>query len=389
MKKVLLLLMGLIVLGCSKSEDREVPKAKDISPTINTSMEKMSIKCRDISSLSINIKEQGWRISKLDIENTNIARFFSVRGEICEIVGLKKGTTNLIIQATDSQKVIEKKIEIDVIAVGAEKITLKEKIFVPLGKEKSIEFSVTPEDFSEDVVWISNNENIATVSNGNVKGKASGDCIISVSIGSLKAECVVTVKDIIKLKSFPEKWSNLKYETDEHFKYMGNIFKDQVVNLELESSSNNVDINWEVPNTEFISINNNKLTGIKTTETPISIKGTNSNGGYVEIQILSVRNLEDLIKLDRSTATFFTDSGVFKELRSSFSNETGEKIKIISLEVIDAYTNTSLTTIEYNTFDTDVEYSTNRMPLTTSLFLIYKWKYSYNDKIYYKTITSY
>ena len=141
MKKVLLLLMGLIVLGCSKSEDREVPKAKDISPTINTSMEKMSIKCRDISSLSINIKEQGWRISKLDIENTNIARFFSVRGEICEIVGLKKGTTNLIIQATDSQKVIEKKIEIDVIAVGAEKITLKEKIFVPLGKEKSIEYS--------------------------------------------------------------------------------------------------------------------------------------------------------------------------------------------------------------------------------------------------------
>ena len=71
-----------------------------------------------------------------------------------------------------------------------------------------------------------------------------------------------------------------------------------------------------------------------------------------------------------------------------FHNETGLKIKVHSVEIIEAITNTSLTTIDYNTFEEKVEYFTNPIPIGREYTFIYKWKFSYNDKIYFKEARS-
>ena len=63
------------------------------------------------------------------------------------------------------------------------------------GSTIKIPIDIVPENCSEEVVWKSSNEDVATVNNtGTVKGEGIGECQITISIGGISKICKVVVK---------------------------------------------------------------------------------------------------------------------------------------------------------------------------------------------------
>jgi len=61
-------------------------------------------------------------------------------------------------------------------------------------KTVTLTATITPSNTTDTVSWSSNNNNVATVSNGVVTAKAAGSCTITATCGSKSATCSVTVK---------------------------------------------------------------------------------------------------------------------------------------------------------------------------------------------------
>jgi hypothetical protein len=69
-----------------------------------------------------------------------------------------------------------------------------EDMTIAKGEYAAPGLNVTPEDFTDEVVWSTSDEEVATVgSTGIIEGKGQGTCTITVSVGNLKKECKVTV----------------------------------------------------------------------------------------------------------------------------------------------------------------------------------------------------
>lgn len=61
---------------------------------------------------------------------------------------------------------------------------------------KTLTATVTPDDCTENIVWTSDNTDVATVSNGVVTPIADGNCTITATCGAYSATCVVSVSDL-------------------------------------------------------------------------------------------------------------------------------------------------------------------------------------------------
>ena len=78
--------------------------------------------------------------------------------------------------------------------IPAESITLnKATLQLAPGSSVTLTAVVTPDDCGFPVVWTSVNPSVATVSDGTVTGVALGSTVIRATVGSLSAECTVTV----------------------------------------------------------------------------------------------------------------------------------------------------------------------------------------------------
>ena len=72
----------------------------------------------------------------------------------------------------------------------------KKEYVVNVGSTVKIPINIAPENCNENVVWISSDEDVATVDNvGTIKGINPGECEITVSIGGISKECKVVVKN--------------------------------------------------------------------------------------------------------------------------------------------------------------------------------------------------
>lgn len=79
--------------------------------------------------------------------------------------------------------------------VPAESVTLSDTDLTITEKDgtHTLTYTVTPADTTDPVSWSSSNEAVATVDNGVVTAVANGTCIITLTVGDLKAECQVNV----------------------------------------------------------------------------------------------------------------------------------------------------------------------------------------------------
>lgn len=83
--------------------------------------------------------------------------------------------------------------------VNAEKVDINQtELKIGKGDKKQIFLTVTPSNFTDEVVWKSGNPEIATVTeDGEIKGVACGTANIKVTVGNASAACRVTVVQLV------------------------------------------------------------------------------------------------------------------------------------------------------------------------------------------------
>ena len=91
--------------------------------------------------------------------------------------------------------------------INAKSISLnKDTLEIYNGTSSTLIATVTPANHTDSILWKSSNSNVATVDNGVVTGKNTGNCVItaySSANANIKAECSVAIKESVQLKGHP------------------------------------------------------------------------------------------------------------------------------------------------------------------------------------------
>ena len=92
-------------------------------------------------------------------------------------------------------------------SINAKSIALnKDTLSIYNGTSSTLTATVTPDNHTDSILWKSSKTDVATVSNGIVTGKNTGNCTItaySSADSSVKAECSVSVKEAVQLTGHP------------------------------------------------------------------------------------------------------------------------------------------------------------------------------------------
>ena len=98
--------------------------------------------------------------------------------------------------------------------------------------------SIAPQNFTDEVVWTSSDEKVATVSeNGYVEACGGGQAVITVTVGAVQASCTVTVEQYIQWMEFTR--DDIEMEAGETCQLEVEIYPDNATNKELEYTSSN------------------------------------------------------------------------------------------------------------------------------------------------------
>lgn len=133
---------------------------------------------------------------------------------------------------------------------------------------------ITPEDATvKNVTWSSNHENIATVDqNGNVKGVAKGECVITATTadGGLTASCTIKVKT--SAENIPATSVTLNQRTASL--EVGD--KLTLVATVLPSNADNKNVSWSSSDESIATVSNGVVTAVG--QGQVTITATTSNG---------------------------------------------------------------------------------------------------------------
>ena len=134
MKRIVLLLIAVLAIAsCSKND-----KDEERLPEIIVSNNPISVKIGVPEDITIKSNEPKWYIKRVEIEDDRIARVTDKYNKY-RVFGVIKGTTNLLIIASNSQKDITKKIPIIVSDVEAQSISLPNELSITVGNVKLIQ----------------------------------------------------------------------------------------------------------------------------------------------------------------------------------------------------------------------------------------------------------
>lgn len=97
---------------------------------------------------------------------------------------------------------------------------------------------IAPQNFTDEVVWTSSNEKVATVSeNGFVEAYDAGQAVITVTVGAVQASCIVIVQQYIQWMEFTRE--EIELEAGETCQLNVEIHPENAANKELEYTSSN------------------------------------------------------------------------------------------------------------------------------------------------------
>ena len=121
------------------------------------------------------------------IANPNIANITSSG----IITAISTGTTI----ATVSNGTITAQLQITVISINVTRITLPSAVNLRVGSSISLNPVLYPSNATnKNIIWTTNNANIATVLNGFIRGISKGSATIIATVNNVTARCNITVR---------------------------------------------------------------------------------------------------------------------------------------------------------------------------------------------------
>ena len=109
------------------------------------------------------------------------------------------------------------------------------------GKSLTLNATITPIDFTDEIVWKSTDNNVVTVDNiGKITAKNVGDATIKVTVGNVSATCKVKV--IQPVTSISLNKTSLVLDALETYQLIATVYPNNAFNKEIEWSSSNPEI---------------------------------------------------------------------------------------------------------------------------------------------------
>ena len=131
--------------------------------------------------------------------------------------------------------------------------------------------TVAPQNFTDEIIWTSSDENVATVSeDGYVEACGGGQAVIAVKAGAAKATCTVTVKQYVNWIEFSD--GNISMKAGETRQLAVTISPENATDKRLEYTSSN-------PAVATVSASG-VVTAKKQGETTITAKAKDGSGEY-------------------------------------------------------------------------------------------------------------
>lgn len=173
--------------------------------------------------------------------NTNVAtvygsRIYPVGTGNCVITARATNGVTATINVTVAQNT-----SINSTSIALNKNTLE----IYTGTNSTLIATATPASHTDSILWKSSNDTVATVANGVVTGKNTGNCTItaySSANENVKAECSVTVKEAVQLKGHPT--SGLTLQLD----------RNGMSSTAWRNAIDNVALQWKVANNNSTDI---------------------------------------------------------------------------------------------------------------------------------------
>ena len=159
-------------------------------------------------------KKNDYEVLPIDATDKNISMTSSDTSVLSfdsegKIVALKDGDAVVTIKAKNG---IEAKVSVHVNkkVIEANEITLnKNKVTIKINESITLVATIKPKDTTDkNIIWESSNTNVCSINNGEVKGLAIGNCVITAKTSNNKtASCTITVKE----DTFPAITDDSKY----------------------------------------------------------------------------------------------------------------------------------------------------------------------------------
>lgn len=171
----------------------------------------------------------------------------------------------------------------------------KESIELTPTQKQTLHATINPEDTTEEttITWASDNAEVATVSGGEVTAVAPGTATITATVGS-KSDSV-TVRVLKPIENFTISESEVTLNR--------NATKQLTVTITPEDAEEDKTVTWTSSDPESVSVaSDGTITGLKGTQSPVTITGTLANGKTVTCAVTVIVAIED-ITLNKTSTT--------------------------------------------------------------------------------------
>ena len=160
------------------------------------------------------------------------------------------GSTKVIVTSVDGAKTAECTVTVNPKVVNVTGVKLdKTSASISVNESVTLVATVLPENATNKAVtWSSNDNNVATVENGSVRGKSAGSAVITVTTvdGSFEAKCTVTVKnnvpEVINVTGVNLDETSIELEVGDAQALTATVSPDNATNKSVTWSSNNTSV---------------------------------------------------------------------------------------------------------------------------------------------------
>lgn len=185
---------GFVFIGCQEVKDEPVAKEEAIELQFET--ESIDIPFESKAELTLSVKPEE-KASLVEIENTDdkvvtVSVLKAGDGLVkLSLEGVSLGTSTVVAVLED--QIVECSVSVSPVSVESLSLGVDE-LDLDVNTSYTFNLTVTPDNATApEVLWTSDNEDVAVVNRGTVVAVSEGSAVITASVGEVKATCKVNV----------------------------------------------------------------------------------------------------------------------------------------------------------------------------------------------------